>query len=188
MNLQILSRDVCVQGQSFALPSCGQSCPTPSDGVEGVKIYLKFGGVVVWDAVCAQTAAAAPHDARQRGNPWGQDTKRGTITFPVQLSHPLPASLPHPSQGVWSSSSSLCSLINVTLIKTQQVSYHQAVVGVVLEKEFPLQSLYLPRDFMASRFHLKHEGNTPIFHLARRRQLNSDKSRENEKSRGWESD
>lgn len=31
--------------------------------------HLKFGGVVVWDAVCAQTAAAAPHDARQRGNP-----------------------------------------------------------------------------------------------------------------------
>lgn len=31
--------------------------------------YLKFGGVVVWDAVSTQTTAAAPHDGSRRGNP-----------------------------------------------------------------------------------------------------------------------
>lgn len=31
--------------------------------------YLKFAGVVVWDAVSAQTTAAAPHDVSRRGNP-----------------------------------------------------------------------------------------------------------------------
>lgn len=31
--------------------------------------YLKFGGMVVWDTVSAQTTAAAPHDVRITGNP-----------------------------------------------------------------------------------------------------------------------
>lgn len=31
--------------------------------------YLEFGGMVVWDAVSAQTTAAAPHHVSVRGNP-----------------------------------------------------------------------------------------------------------------------
>lgn len=72
------------------------------------------------------------------------------------------------------------------LIKTNKFLTIRQLLGVLWrsEKEFPLQPLYLPGDLMASRFHLKHEGNAPIFHLARRGQLESDKSRENEKAGG----
>lgn len=37
--------------------------------------------MVVWDAVSAQTTAAAPHDVSVRGNPWGEDTKQRTTIF-----------------------------------------------------------------------------------------------------------
>lgn len=47
--------------------------------------YLKFGGMLVWDAVSAQTTAAAPHDVSVRGNTWGEDTKQRTHMFSNQL-------------------------------------------------------------------------------------------------------
>lgn len=171
-----------LEGQKSPLPSCTQSCPTPSEEVGRARIYLEFGGMVVWDAVSAQTAAAAPHDARQRGNPWGTGHKL--------WHHDIPSpALPHLSGAAapaLCSAPRLMSAASGTFIKTNRFLTIRQLLDLLWrsEKEFPLQSLYLPRDFMASRFHLKHEGNAPIFHLARRTQLNNDKSRENFKTGG----